>query len=225
MERTKIDQKLLMKFDKEYFEDYAKGEQHTDMATYGLWQHQYYKCLDNVYHFRGKKVVDIGCAYGGFVLSCLLDDVDAYGCDISTYTTAEERLIHPALKGKLFSCPAHDMKCFKDNEFDIVISEQVLEHIPEELSEKSVSEIMRITKPGGHIRCSGIFGVKPPKEYVDDPTHINIQLMQYWKDLFEKYGAIDEYVYYYFRLLDSQYNGQSMQAEYNWPLLLFTKKG
>lgn len=220
-----FDKEILLKFGKEYFEDYAKKQQKTDMASYGLWQHQYYKCLDNVYHFKDKKVVDVGCAFGTFVFSCLLDGVDAYGCDISTYTTAEERLIHPMLKGRLFPCPAHDMYYFKDNEFDVVISEQVLEHIPEELSEKSVSEIMRIVKPGGHIRCSGIFGAKPPADYVDDPTHINIQPMQYWKDLFEKYGGIDEYIYFYFQLLDSEYCGESMQAKYNWPLLLYTKKG
>lgn len=219
-----MDKVTLMKFGKEYFIDYAKEQQKTDMASYGLWQHTYYKCLDNVYHFKGKKVVDVGCAFGGFVLSCLLNGVDAYGCDISTFSTAEERLMHSLLKGRLFPCPAHDMSCFKDNEFDIVISEQVLEHIPPDLAEKSISEIMRITKPGGHIRCSGIFGPKPPIDYVDDPTHINIQPIKYWKVLFEKYGAIDEYVYYYFRLLDSEYKGVSMQSQYNWPLLLYTKK-
>lgn len=219
-----LDRETLMKFGKEYFEDYAKGLQKTDMKSYGLWQHQYYKCLDNVYNFKGQKVVDIGCAFGGFVLSCLLNGADAYGCDISTYSTAEENLIHPLLRGRIFPCPAHDMHCFRDSEFDIVISEQVLEHVPPELSEKSVSEIMRITKPGGHIRCSGIFGAKPPDDYIDDPTHVNIQPMQYWKDLFEKYGGIDEYVFYYFRILDSKYNDVSMQAQYNWPLLLYTKR-
>ncbi len=222
--QTKIPKEVLLKFGKEYFIEYAKNEQNTDMKSYGLWQHQYYKCLDNVYHFRGKKVLDVGCAYGGFVLSCLLDSVDAWGCDISTFTTSKEQLIHPILKDKLFPCPAHDMP-FPDNEFDIVISEQVLEHIPEDKAEKSVSEILRIVKVGGHIRCSGIFGEKPPPDYVDDPTHINIQLKKYWQDLFDKYNGMDEHIYYYYRLLDSQYNGKSMQSEYQWPLLLYTKKG
>lgn len=219
-----LDKEVLMKFGKEYFEDYAKGQNNVNMTNFGLWQLYYYKCLDNVYKFKGKKVVDVGCAFGALVLSCLIDNVDAYGCDISVYSTAEENLMHPLLKGRLFSCPAHDMHCFKDNEFDVVISEQVLEHIPEELSEKSISEIMRITKPGGHIRCSAIIGPKPPKDYKDDPTHINIQERPYWEKLFEKYGGINEYDEYYPLLLYSEYDGCNMQVKYKWHLLLYRKK-
>lgn len=38
---------------------------------------------------------------------------------------------------------------FDDDEFDIVISRGVLEHIPDQLMQKSVDEMYRVTKPGG----------------------------------------------------------------------------
>lgn len=58
---------------------------------------------------------------------------------------------------------------FPDNEFDLVVSNHVVEHVPDVMA--FVTELYRITKPGGRIRL-----VTPHytnADWATDPTHRN----------------------------------------------------
>lgn len=58
---------------------------------------------------------------------------------------------------------------FADDEFDLVVSNHVVEHIPDVMA--FVSELHRITKPGGKIRLLTPHYTNP--DWASDPTHRN----------------------------------------------------
>ena len=58
---------------------------------------------------------------------------------------------------------------FPDNEFDMVVSNHVIEHVPDVMG--FVTELHRITKPGGRIRLLTPHYTNP--DWSNDPTHKN----------------------------------------------------
>lgn len=58
---------------------------------------------------------------------------------------------------------------FADNEFDLVVSNHVVEHIPDVMT--FVTELYRITKPGGRIKLLTPHYTNP--DWANDPTHRN----------------------------------------------------
>ncbi len=110
---------------------------------------------------KGFKILDIGCGDGrhtGAVYE--LDGVTAIGADINfnDLTKAGERLrFHDeigACGDGSWSFTVSDITRlpFKDNEFDLVICSEVLEHVPEE--KKAIREIIRVLKPGCNLAVS-----------------------------------------------------------------------
>jgi 2-polyprenyl-3-methyl-5-hydroxy-6-metoxy-1,4-benzoquinol methylase len=93
---------------------------------------------------RGKKVLEIGCGNGSMTnfLSSLGCDVVAIDLNETYLKTARKRFPH--LKFRNMS--GDDLK-FEDNTFDIVVSFDLLEHIPEVKSH--VFEVKRVLKSNG----------------------------------------------------------------------------
>lgn len=58
---------------------------------------------------------------------------------------------------------------FPDNEFDLIVSNHVVEHVPDVMA--FVSELYRIAKPGGKIRLLTPHYTNP--DWATDPTHRN----------------------------------------------------
>ncbi len=58
---------------------------------------------------------------------------------------------------------------FPDNEFDIVVSNHVVEHVPDVMA--FISELHRITRPGGRIKLLTPHYTNP--DWANDPTHRN----------------------------------------------------
>ena len=58
---------------------------------------------------------------------------------------------------------------FADDEFDLVVSRHVIEHVPDVMA--FVGELYRITKPGGRIRLVTPHYTNP--DWATDPTHRN----------------------------------------------------
>jgi ubiquinone/menaquinone biosynthesis C-methylase UbiE len=101
---------------------------------------------------KGLKVLEIGCGRGGFsryLLECGADLVAADFSDAAVALTNRLLLNQPnfeAVVADIQNLP------FSDNAFDVVISLETLEHVPE--PDKGLSELVRVTKTGGKLIIS-----------------------------------------------------------------------
>ena len=96
------------------------------------------------------KILDVGCGVNKYE--------GAIGLDNNPHTSAD--VIHD-----LGSVPYP----FPDNEFDLIVSRHVIEHVPDVMA--FVGELHRITKPGGTIRLVTPHYTNP--DWATDPTHRN----------------------------------------------------
>ncbi len=109
-------------------------------------------------HFPLRKTLDVGCARG-FVVEALVElGVDAMGCDFSEYAinTAAR-----GARGRLRWADLSQRIPWDDGAFDLVTCFETLEHLPQELSEKAVAELARVSR--GYVVASiPSFGPRPP---------------------------------------------------------------
>lgn len=98
----------------------------------------------------GRKILDVGCGNNKYP--------GAVGIDVNPRTQAD--VIHD-----LGVVPYP----FDDNEFDEVFSHHVVEHVPDVMA--FISELHRITRPGGRIRLITPHYSNP--DWPTDPTHRN----------------------------------------------------
>ena len=98
----------------------------------------------------GTRILDAGCGTGGF-LRWVLDrgsGAQAAGVDIavSALELARTRVPEADLQpSTLRSLP------FDDESFDLVVSHDVLQHVPEEDVHESLTELLRVLVPGGTV--------------------------------------------------------------------------
>ncbi|MCW1959907.1 MAG: class I SAM-dependent methyltransferase [Mycobacterium sp.] len=128
------------------------------------------------------KILDFGCGDGGLVKSAISRGLDAYGCDIdfSQVWLDQELLAGLVQEGRVrkieaagrdnphyspLSADAYRLP-FDDATFDIVVSDQVLEHV---FNYSEVAhELYRVLKPGG------VFLHMFPSSFSIIEPHINV---------------------------------------------------
>ncbi len=96
------------------------------------------------------KILDVGCGVNKMA--------GAIGLDNNPRTNAD--VIHD-----LGSIPYP----FADNEFDLAVSNHVIEHVPDVMA--FIGELHRVTKPGGRIKLITPHYTNP--DWANDPTHRN----------------------------------------------------
>ena len=79
--------------------------------------------------WKDKKVLDVGCAAGGFcnILKHFSEDIDYYGIDISERLIDLAQISNPTIKDNFFIGSATSMQ-FDDSQFDVVICNSVQAH-------------------------------------------------------------------------------------------------
>lgn len=97
---------------------------------------------------KGKKMLDIGCGWGGYTVAALEMGIDACGCDV------DEKVLEVAtLRSKLHSVPEKYLVApseklpFSDETFHYVQCISVLEHVDNVTV--SIRELIRVLKKGG----------------------------------------------------------------------------
>jgi 2-polyprenyl-3-methyl-5-hydroxy-6-metoxy-1,4-benzoquinol methylase len=97
---------------------------------------------------KGKKMLDVGCGWGGYVVAASEMGANIYGCDIDeeVLEIAKLRARLHEVNSKYFCCQAEKLP-FADEEFDCVLNWGVLEHV-RDLS-LTVKGIVRVLKKGG----------------------------------------------------------------------------
>ena len=134
-----------------------------------------------------KRILDLGCAEGGFLEICQEKGIDVYGVDISAYALKKAK---KRVKGELIRLDLENEKLpWPDGFFDVVTVFDLLEHLRS--SNLLFSETQRVLKRGGLF-----FATTPNADFIlakslgkvipGDKTHVNLQGSKYWLDQLEK---------------------------------------
>lgn len=103
----------------------------------------------------GKKILDVGCAWGYSAMRLKLMGVEAYGVDIDKKALEFGRRVaeYNGYKVNLRYANAKTLP-FLDNFFDDIICVETLEHIPVEDRLRALEEMKRTVKKGGRLVLS-----------------------------------------------------------------------
>jgi len=115
--------------------------------------------------YKPKRVLDVGCGDGWLVKILRGNGVEAFGIDIDE--NAGKEIPEYFTKAEAKKLP------FPDNSFDVVVSNDFFEHIPEEDIDRVYSEMRRVGKNIVARICvkekewEGHVTIKPPKWWIE----------------------------------------------------------
>jgi len=109
------------------------------------------KIIECIGKQRNVTVADLGCEKGELAkrISLMYEDILCCDIDVNVLNDARNNISNNNVK--YFACDICETGLL-DNTVDICIASEVIEHLPE--PEKAVSELARITKPGGRVIIS-----------------------------------------------------------------------
>ena len=102
--------------------------------------------------YHGKKVLEVGVGAGTDFLQWVRSGAQAYGIDVTqeAITNTQQRLQLYGLQAQELRVADAEQLPYEDTVFDLTYSWGVIHHAPE--MERCLSEIIRVTKPGGTIK-------------------------------------------------------------------------
>lgn len=125
-----------------------------------------------------KRLLDIGCGEGNLLNALSAANLlpkDSAGADLSAERIAKARKLLPQINFQI--CNAMNCAAFPGENFDTIISSQVIEHVEDDL--QMLREMKRLLAPGGQIYLSTVFKkwygwyfYRCKGRWVLDPTHI-----------------------------------------------------
>ncbi len=206
VENSEIDEKNI--YTEESFYKYIANEPVYSLAYYDLILEKIQK------QFKKKdiKILEFGCGPGFFLRRAKFKNINAYGCDFSSYSQLAKEIFNLNIKvDSIFNID------YKNNEFDVVITHATHEHLSNmyDISLK----LYQLLKPGGIFIISGVpnYNTIPIKIFSNffknaPPSHVNFfekkSLKQFYKKLNLSVVSVKTY-------------GVSTWA---WSLLMNTKK-
>ena len=140
----------------------------------------YYRAFIIKVNLNPKNALDIGCGTGGLVKALRRFGIDAYGVEISDQALdLAEKTIRPFLKkGDITNIP------HENDEFDIVITFDVLEHVERSKIKKSISESIRVSRKlilhKIYTRENLWIRLFHSKDY----SHVSVFTRKFWQRLF-----------------------------------------
>ena len=120
-----------------------------------------------------RRVLDAGCAMGFLVEALRVRGVEAEGIDLSTY--AIDR-VHESVRE--FCRQGSIADEFPDH-YDLIVTIEVLEHMPPRESEAAIANFCRHT--------DDVLFSSTPGDY-REPSHINVRPPEQWAELFARHG-------------------------------------
>jgi 2-polyprenyl-3-methyl-5-hydroxy-6-metoxy-1,4-benzoquinol methylase len=190
-------------YDKEYFEGASKSNYGKLNPDGGYTEKIYFpvKCgqIADILDFAGyttvwkpKNCLVVGCAIGYLVMAMQIDGaIEAHGIDISEYAIerGKKEGIKNLIVGDVFELP------YKNDEFEMVVALEVVEHIPEDDGQldQAIREMIRVCN--GYIVISTPVGDddENPRQLEGDLSHFSVHTPEWWTTKFEKLGAMTFY--------------------------------
>lgn len=126
-----------------WHEEVAQREEDHTNAPWHLMTKRY---LGDI---KGKRVLEIGCGRGGFSKYLYSCGADLVAADFSPSAVSIAKHLLTDATGCDIRVADIQAIPFGDDEFDLVVSLETLEHVPD--WGKGLAELVRVAKPGGHI--------------------------------------------------------------------------
>lgn len=120
-----------------------------------------------------KSVLDAGCALGFLVEELRKKDVEAFGVDVSEFAIEN---VHTDIKPYCWQGTITDPF---PQEYDLIVTIEVLEHMSREQGEKAVANLCSYS--------DDILFSSSPFDY-KEATHFNVQPPEYWVSVFARHG-------------------------------------
>ena len=178
----------VTEYTKDYYDEHKDAG--LDYLGHGYWQEEYAKMVTEACKTpREGFVVDAGCACGSILKGFQKLNMRVLGVDLNEYMIGHGRTHFGFYVNELHCGSISDTPALTES-VDLVHTAQVLEHIPEEHMDSILQEFSRIIKKTGRVFiCLDAVKDGETKEmYMGDPTHVNIQPIEYWYRLFAKHG-------------------------------------
>jgi ubiquinone/menaquinone biosynthesis C-methylase UbiE len=104
--------------------------------------------MESEAELRGRRMLDCGCGTGQYVLALLAAGADVWGIEYEEAKVAEFKSRNPEVAQRVSVGDIQSI-AFDDNSFDIVLANEVLEHVPDD--RQGLREMYRVLKDGGQL--------------------------------------------------------------------------
>jgi len=156
----------------------------------GHWSQMVWRCFSKYIPDKGR-ILEVGCGTGRITVQAVRDgQVDAVGIDISSSSLRYARGLAASVGVRCQFIQASGFQLpFKDDSYDAVVSEGVIEHFSVRGTEAMVGEHVRVCRPGGLV-------------IISVPNLLHLPLTYHKQRLAEKYHAYPERSYTVWGLKD-----------------------
>ena len=139
-----------------------------------VWLNLFFSFAERIQkEINPNSVLDAGCAMGFLVEKLREKGIEAWGVDISEYAIGQ---VAPSVKEYCWVGSVADPFPRK---YDLIVSIEVLEHLPPENAEQAVANLCAFT--------DDVLFSSTPYDY-KEASHFNVQPVEYWAELFAKEG-------------------------------------
>lgn len=163
-----------------------------DYLGHGDWQLDYGKWLADCFGWRGRRVLEVGCACGSVMRGLGEAGVVVQGVDVNEYMIRLGREKWPDMAQLLHCCDAVNLHLYSDGYWEGLHSAQVAEHWRPELVPFILGELWRVTAAGGLFFCcldtEELFARQGRKMEKEDPTHVCVRPLAWWHELLAECG-------------------------------------
>lgn len=180
-------------YDARYYDEHRAAG--LDYAVHGDWQRRYGRWLVDALGWRGRVLLDVGCACGSIAHG--LADAGAFhvcGVDLSEHMISIGRRQFVGLR--LDVCDAANLHLFATDVFDGLHCAQVAEHWPPALVPIILGELRRVARANALFFCcldtEELFARQSRDALREDPTHFCIRSRAWWREQFALAGWRDD---------------------------------
>ncbi len=181
------------RFDRQYFEERQRAG--LDYLAFGEWQRDYGRWLVDSLNFRGRRLLDVGCACGAILRGLGAAGAVVEGVDLSEHMIELGRQKWPDQAPLMHVANAADLNRYGTASWHGLHCAQVAEYWPAEAVPAILRELARITVPGGLFFCAldttDLFARQGRRMASEEPSRVCLQPREWWNEQLSSAGWHD----------------------------------